>query len=71
MYQTFIFGANALGSLAWGSVAERFGIPASLTGSGVMLLVGCAAGLAYRLREPTAAALFRTNRGSRRSRQWI
>lgn len=46
----FIFSAGALGLLLTGPVAERFGFPAALLMTSVLVLV--ASGLAYSLKEP-------------------
>ena len=57
IYQTFIFGGNAIGSLAWGFIAKDFGISASLAASGVVLALGAALGYFLRLRKPEVAGL--------------
>ena len=51
IYQTFVFGGNAIGSLIWGIVAGESGTPAALVASGGMLVAGAASGLFFKLRE--------------------
>ncbi|HET6469815.1 MAG TPA: MFS transporter [Geminicoccaceae bacterium] len=50
-YQMITAGALGLGAWAWGWVANRYGLPAALTGSGVMMLLGLL--LHFRYHLPT------------------
>lgn len=52
VYQTFIFGGNALGSLIWGLLADCYGLSTSLAVSGAVLIGGAAMGFFFRLADP-------------------
>lgn len=57
IYQTFVFGGNALGGLIWGELAGSFGTPTALgTASGVMA-AGALLGLWFKIRIPDSAGL--------------
>jgi predicted MFS family arabinose efflux permease len=56
MYILVLQGGMALGSAAWGAVATRYGIPASLFFSAIALLLGILAVRHYRLPEDFSMA---------------
>jgi MFS family permease len=49
MYLLVLQGGMAIGSAAWGALATRFGIPATLLGSAVALVAGLVAVRHHRL----------------------
>lgn len=51
IYQTFVFGGNALGSLVWGIIAERQGTAVALLCAAGFLAAGAVLGLLMRLTE--------------------
>lgn len=57
VYQTFVFGGNALGSLAWGLLAGTYGTPVALYAAATMMALGALLGLVMRLREPDGTGL--------------
>jgi MFS family permease len=51
IYQTFVFGGNALGSFLWGRSADAFGIAAAMAVPVGMMIVGALLGLILRVHE--------------------
>jgi hypothetical protein len=49
LYQTATFGGMALGSWAWGEVAERYDVGTALLAAAALMLVGAAIGLRFAL----------------------
>ncbi len=50
-YMLIMQAAMALGGVLWGEAAERWGVRSSLIAAGVLLFLGLAAGIRYRLVE--------------------
>jgi MFS family permease len=57
LYQTATFGGMALGSWAWGAVAEAYGPDIGLLCAGAVLLIGALIGLAMPLPQDTSLNL--------------
>lgn len=57
IYQTFVFGGNALGSLTWGLVAGSYGTSTALFSAAVMMAAGACLALVLRLQEPDGTGL--------------
>lgn len=57
IYQTFVFGGNALGSLVWGLIAGSYGTTVSLVCAALVMLFGLGLGLVFRLEEPDGSGL--------------
>lgn len=57
IYQTFVFGGNALGSLLWGVIAGTYGTTVSLLCAAALMASGAALGLYFKIREPDGAGL--------------
>ncbi|MBY5392840.1 MFS transporter [Rhizobium leguminosarum] len=57
IYQMFVFGGNALGSVIWGLVAGQSGTSVALLASAVVMAIGSSFGLAFRIREPDSDKL--------------
>ncbi|GHD98058.1 ABC transporter permease [Defluviimonas sp. 20V17] len=51
LYQTATFGGMAAGAWIWGLVAQVHGIPAALTGTSAVLVIGVLVGLRWPLEE--------------------
>ena len=50
-YQVVTFGGIALGSWIWGLMTERYGLPAALAASTLVMLVGIVTGRRFALRQ--------------------
>lgn len=57
LYQTFVFGGNALGSLIWGLMAQGQGLRVALLAAGVTVAPGALLCLFARIRLPDLAGL--------------
>jgi MFS family permease len=57
IYQTFVFGGNALGSLIWGMIAGGYGTPAALFSAAALMVAGAGIGLFLRIKEPDGFGL--------------
>lgn len=57
IYQTFVFGGNALGSFMWGEVAGSFGTSTALICAAAMMAAGASLGLYFKIREPDGSGL--------------
>ncbi|CUH81284.1 Transmembrane secretion effector [Tropicibacter naphthalenivorans] len=57
IYQTFVFGGNALGSLLWGVIAGGWGTSTSLFVAGALMAAGAGLGLILRIGEPDTSGL--------------
>ncbi len=57
IYQTFVFGGNALGSLVWGIIAAGWGTSVSLYVAAALMAVGAGVGLFLRIGELDTAGL--------------
>jgi MFS family permease len=62
LYQTAVFGGMATGSWCWGSLAQRFGIPAALSVASALLIATALIGMARRLPDPQRLDLEPLNR---------
>lgn len=51
VYMLIFFGGLSLGSVLWGAVAERFGVPAALTASAAGMVIGLLATLRLHLKS--------------------
>ena len=57
IYQTFVFGGNAIGSFGWGMVAGGYGTSIALYAAATMMAAGAVLGLVLKLREPDGSGL--------------
>jgi hypothetical protein len=51
LYTVIFMGSQTGGALIWGAIANRFGLRPSVLGAAIVVLVGVAAGLLWRLPE--------------------
>jgi MFS family permease len=51
VYMLIFFGGLSLGSVLWGAVAERFGVPQALAASAAGMVIGLLATFRYRLKS--------------------
>lgn len=57
IYQTFVFGGNAIGSLIWGLIAGGWGTSVSLGVAAALMALGAGLGLILRIGEPNTDGL--------------
>lgn len=57
IYQIFVFGGNALGSLIWGVTAGGTGTSSALLASAVLMAIGAGLGLRFKIKEMDVADL--------------
>ncbi len=57
IYQTFVFGGNAIGSFTWGVLADRYDTPTALYTAAGLMLAGASLGLVLKIRRPGGSGL--------------